>query len=213
MSVLKKIREALDQRLDRWDAQLDALEAQLAESRDEALERVQAARNKLAAALRQVQEKLEDAADLTADELAELRADLEELQVQLALGKAETRDAFEAQRRRLHRALQAVEQRLELLERKAEGKLTEELEDYVRLADRLRAEIDAAELQFWLFKAEQREALEKRRRELQHKLAELRATAKLQAKEAAEKVEEFEQRLATELNEFRDNFRRLIGGH
>ncbi len=213
MSILKALRSTMEQRLDHWDARLDALEAQLAESREEALERVQAARNKLAAALRRVQEKLEDAADLTADELAEWRADLDELRVQLALGKAKTRAAFEEQRRQLRSALQAVEQRIEALERKAEGQLTVELEEYVRLADRLRAEIDAAELQFWLFKAEQRDALEKGRRELQHRLAELRAAAKLHSKEAAEQVEAFEQRLAAELQEFRDSFRRLIGGH
>ena len=160
---------------------------------------------------------LVDLADLDArldDWLAQAGcADLDELRVQLALGKAKTRAAFEEQRRQLRSALQAVEQRIEALERKAEGQLTVELEEYVRLADRLRAEIDAAELQFWLFKAEQRDALEKGRRELQHRLAELRAAAKLHSKEAAEQVEAFEQRLAAELQEFRDSFRRLIGGH
>ena len=154
MSKLKKIREAIDNRLDRWDARLDALEAQIEHGEDEVMERVHQGQQKLAAAADRIKETAEDAADLTAEEAAELRGDLDELRVQLALGKADSRDAFEAQRKKFRHALHAAEEKIDSLEDKLEDRIADEIEGFVRLADRLKAEFEAAELQFALLKAD-----------------------------------------------------------
>ena len=212
MSKIKQIREAIDNRLDRWDARLDALEAQIEHGEDEVMERVQQGGEKLAAAADRVKETLEDAADLTADETQELRSDLDELRVQLALGKAESRDAFEAQRKKFRHALHATEEKIDSLEDKFEDKLAEEVEGFVRLADRLKAEFEAAELQFALLKADQRDTLQQGGAELRHKIAELKATARRQRDKAGDQLEVVEETLAAGVDEFRNAFRRLIGG-
>lgn len=127
MSKIKQIREAVDTRLDKLDAQLDAWEAQVESSREEALERVQDQKEKLASAADRVGELVGESAKV-ADHLAtSARAELEHLQVQLALGRAESREAYAEQREKIHTAIENVEHRLAGIEDKLENELADEM--------------------------------------------------------------------------------------
>ena len=204
MSIIKSIRERLDHQLERWDARLDALEAQLGETRDETLERVRAGQQRLAAISEQVEERLEDVADLSEEKALDLRTELQALRVQLALGKAETRDAYQAQRRRVSHAVSQVESKLGHFEEHLEDDLADEVESFVRAADRLHVELQAAEVQFALFKAEARDALAQRRKKLEPQLRKLRGELEDVRRQASAEAGQLEKRLAAGVDEFRE---------
>jgi len=212
MSTLKKFRAALDQRLDRWDAELDALQAQLEITREQAMERVQQGRERLAEAADGLETRLEDVADLATDKGRDLRRDIEALRVQLALGEAETRDAYQAQRRRVSHAVSQVESKLGHFEEHLEDDLADEVESFVRAADRLHAELQAAEVQFALFKAEARDALAQRRKKLEPQLRKLRGELEDVRRQASAEAGQLEKRLAAGVDEFREAMTILFRG-
>lgn len=205
MSIIKSIRERLDHQLEHWDARLDALEAQLGETRDETLERVRAGQQRLAEISERVEERLEDAADLSEEKALELRRELQELRVQLALGKAESKEVFEAQQARLTRALSSAEAGLSVLEQRAEDRVADEVESFVRAADRLRADLDAAQLQFALAKADARDALAERRHEFSKRLQAMRARLRETGQKTGRKLGELEDELAEDVATYRES--------
>lgn len=212
MSKLKQIREAVDTRLDKLDAQLDAWDAQVEATKEEALERVQDQKQKLASTAERVSQLVGESAKV-ADHLATAaRAELEHLQVQLALGKAESREVYAEQREKIHAAIENVEDRLGGLEDKLENELADEMATFVRLGDRLRAEIEAAEVQFALFRAEQKEALVAGRAELGEKLGALRVKLRETRHDAAERLEEFEDEFKSGLGHIGKAFAELFRG-
>jgi hypothetical protein len=212
MSTLKEFRAALDQRFDRWDAELDALQAQLEVTREQAMERVQQGRERLAEAADGLETRLEDVADLATDKGRDLRRDMQALRVQLALGEAETRDAYQAQRRRVSHAVGQVESKLGHFEEHLEDDLADEVESFVRAADRLHVELQAAEVQFALFKAEARDALAQRRKKLEPQLRKLRGELEDVRRQASSEAGQLEKRLAAGIEEFRETMTILFRG-
>lgn len=205
MSIIKSIRERLDHQLERWDARLDALEAQLGETRDETLERVRAGQQRLAAISEQVEERLEDVADLSEEKALDLRTELQALRVQLALGKAETKDVFESQQARINHALSSAEAGLSVLEHRAQDRVADEVESFVRAADRLRADLDAAQVQFALAKADARDVLAERRHEFSQRLQTMRTRLRETGKEAGHKLGKLEDELAEDIAAYRES--------
>jgi hypothetical protein len=210
MSKIKQIREAVDTRLDKLDAQLDAWEAQVEATREEALERVQDQKQNLATAADRVAQLVGESAQVAEHLATSARAELEHLQVQLALGRAESREAYAEQREKIHAAIEKVEDRLGGLEDKLEDELADEMATFVRLGDRVRAEFEAAEVQFALFRAEQKEALVAGRAELGEKLGVLRAKLRETRHDAAERLEEFEDEFKSGLGHIGKAFAELF---
>lgn len=212
MSRIRQLRAALDQRLDRWDAELDALEAQLSQSGEQARDRLQANQHRLAEAARRVEERLEDVADLATDEGRELRRRLEALQVQLALARAESRDAYAQRRQQIDHAIHEAEAGLGQFEAHLEEDLADEVTAFVRAADRLRAELEAGEVQFALLKAEARDRLAAGRDELRGQLRQLRGQLDEARREAGNRLEHAEGSLARGLDQLREGLTTLIRG-
>lgn len=100
----------------------------------------------------------------------DLRAKLEDLQVQLTLGKAETRDAFNAQRKRILKKIESIEKSLGAGEFTAEisARLKDELEKF-------KIKLEILRLQFELNRFDARKAFEARMTEFSKKLKELNA--------------------------------------
>lgn len=210
MSKLKELREAIDTQLDRLDAQLDAWEAQLETSRDEVLERVQERKANLAETADSLAGLVGKSREVADELVGDLRSELEHLQVQLALGRAETREAYAEQREKIQAAIGKVEAGLGRLEDKVEEELADEMARFVRLSDRLRAELEAAEVQFALLRAEAREALEGGRAEIEQKIRTLRAEVAERGANALERYGEFEEEFVAGLAHIRKAFMGLL---
>lgn len=204
MSKMQEIRERVHNRAERWEHRLEALEAQLESTGEQAMKRVEDTAVALVDAARALEQKLEPTAD-------ELRHSLEELRVQMALGKAETRDAFDAESKKVQKQLHAAEHLVDQFGDDLEARAGKETERFVRVGDRLRSELEAAELQYTLGRAEARDAVEEGRGELRDLVADARRELQETGVEAGERWQAFEDRMGVALSDLRAAFRALGG--
>ena len=109
MSAIETVRASVEKKLASLEHQAAALEAQLTQTREQVLERVEMGKRQLRDLLTSVWQELSASPGVADRVKAELQTALDHLQVQLALGKAEARDALDAQRDKIVQALRQFE--------------------------------------------------------------------------------------------------------
>ena len=170
MSRIKEFRASLDKKLDALEHQALALEAQLTQTPQQILQRLEQHKQQLRDLLKQVQADVQTSKEMAEQAKTEVQAKLEYLQVQLALGQADARDTFEEQRTKILKALNEFEF---IAEQKLKGAGFESgkiWEDLVGRTSRLEAEFEAIKDRFESEKAKQQVALEWKKEELLTKL-------------------------------------------
>ncbi len=170
MSRIKEFRASLDKKLDALEHQALALEAQLTQTPQQILQRLEQHKQQLRDLLKQVQANVQTSKEMAEQVKTEVQAKLEHLQVQLALGKADARDTFEEQRTKILKALNEFEF---IAEQKLKGAGFESgkiWEDLVGRTSRLEAEFEAIKDRFESEKAKQQVTLEWKKEELLTKL-------------------------------------------
>ena len=170
MSRIKEFRASLDKKLDALEHQALALEAQLTQTPQQILQRLEQHKQQLRDLLKQVQADVQKSKEMAEQAKTEVQAKLEHLQVQLALGKADARDTFEEQRTKILKALNEFEF---IAEQKLKGAGFESgkiWEDLVGRTSRLEAEFEAIKDRFESEKAKQQVTLEWKKEELLTKL-------------------------------------------
>lgn len=214
MSTVKEIREAVDAKLDKWEAQATALEAQLELNKVDVLNRVEEQKRKLEQIAQQVKDKI-DAADGCAEETKiKIRASFEHLQVQLALGAADTRDAYQDWKQKIQSSIAAFEADLEIVATEKDAALQAELDalmaDYVKEADVLEAEIDAMQAQFDEDKARAKADFEKYKQDVQSKIDAFKGELDEKRKAASDKLGTFESELTAGATQIKDAVTKLF---
>ena len=109
MSKIREIREAIDTKMDKWEASATAIEAQLQLSKEQAIEELEVRKKRLNETLEGFKSEIVKAKGLADEKKTEIQTRFDELQVQLALGKAEARDSFEAQKKKIQRSIATLE--------------------------------------------------------------------------------------------------------
>ena len=137
-------------------------------------------------------QELDKATDVAEEHAQKLKASLEELQVQLNLGKAEGREKFEEQRKKIDLAMQEVY---------AAGKKAyhNNYDNMMHLFDSnaqaFKTGIEIIQLQFALVKMDVKEDAEKLRKELNEKMHELSEKYNEVQKAAVKNIEEWNKHL------------------
>lgn len=210
MSLIRELKASASKKLEALEYQALALEAQLTQTKDQVIERLEQHKHQLRDTLRQLQADLQKSKGVAEEAKAEVEAKVDHLQVQLALGKAEARDVVEEQRAKILNALAA-------LESTAEQKLTtagygagKVWEDLVGKASALEAEFDALRTRFELEKERQKVKLEDRTQELLDKIQAFKDDLKAKRQMVQAKADTFEQDLRDGLEQIKTAFRRLF---
>jgi hypothetical protein len=170
MLRIKELRASLDKKLDALEHQALALEAQLTQTPQQILQRLEERKQQLRDLLKQVQIDVQKSKEMAEQTKTEVQAKLEHLQVQLALGKADARDTFEEQRVKILKALNEFES---VADQKLKGAVFESgrvWEDLVGRTSKLEAEFEALKDRFESEKAKQQVRLEWKKEELLAKL-------------------------------------------
>jgi hypothetical protein len=170
MSRIKELRASFDKKLDALEHQALALEAQLTQTKDQAMQRLEQRKQQLRDLLKQVEADVERSKEIAEQAKTEVQAKLEHLQVQLALGKADARDTFEEQRASILQSLNEFES---IAEQKLKGVGFESgqvWEDLVGRTSALEAEFEALKGRLESKKAKQQVTLESTKQELLTKL-------------------------------------------
>jgi nitrogenase molybdenum-iron protein alpha/beta subunit len=181
MPRFEDLRTSADRQTERLDAALDALEAQIDRSKDRAFEVVEEREQAYRASVDRFQGKVDELTGLAEDKRSAVRQKLDNLRVQLALGKADGRDAFLAKRKEFRDSVTRFEREidgeLDALDQAALSSIEDVTADLSRTADQLDAELEAAELQYELEKESVREKLAARKTAIREQFSEFKTDA------------------------------------
>lgn len=215
MSKIHQIRQSLQHQLEQWGAMAESLELQLTLGRAEALQHFDEQRQRLRTQAQELKGRLAQLDELGADARMRAQAALEHLEVQLALARAETRDAYLEQRDKLRQAIHALEERLD--EAAASGgeglgqRMEAELKTFAGHADRLLAELEALEFQFQVHAESARLRLADAKNALVLKLQAFRKQLGERQGQAKERMHQTEDELGQAARHLKDAFSNLLG--
>jgi len=210
MSRIKELRASFDKKLDALEHQALAFEAQLTQTKDEAVQRLEQRKQQLRDLLTQVQTDVQKSKEMADQAKTEVRAKLEHLQVQLALGKADARDSLEEQRTKILKALTEFES---VADQKLKGAAFESgrvWEDLVGRASTLEAELEALKGRFETEKAKQQVTLESKKQELLTELVSFKDRLKVKRASVQAKTDVFETDLREGLDQIKKGFKKLF---
>lgn len=210
MSRIKELRTSLDKKLDALEHQALALEAQLTQTKEQVLLRLEQRKEQLRDVLKVIQTELQKSKEVAGQAKAEVQAKLDHLQVQLALGKADARDKFEEQRTNILKALTEFEA---IADQKLKGAAFETgkvWEDLVGRTSTLEAEFEALKERLGREKAKQGTLLDSKKQELLAKLEAFKEQLKAKRRIVQAKSDSFEKDLRDGLDQIKTAFRRLF---
>lgn len=186
------IADAIIDGLKKATVELEEFRVQVALGKAEAHYAYEDAKIKFYRALHETEQRLSVSKTSTNSALDEFKVLFQTLQVQLALGKAETRDAFEAQRIKISHALHKLELFLE------SNQFTNELRESLhREIEKFKIKLEILKLRYELNKIAVHEEFEIRKTEFSKTLASI--TDKLRKKE--KKVEQSWEHFRDEIKE------------
>lgn len=175
-----------------WQKSIEELKMQFSLGKMDAADAFEKQKDAMRNMVVNLKEQLDKATDVAEEKVAELKAKLEELKVQLALGKADGTDAFEMQKKKIELAMHEVY---------VEGKkifnnnYTQLLQLFDNNAQAFKTGLEIVKLQFSLGKMEAKEEAENARKEIQEKMQELSDQFKATQQTAMQNLEEFNKQM------------------
>ena len=147
MTSIKEMRSAIDSGLDKLQAKAVAVSAQVELTIDDINDRIDQHEKKLSNATARLLNKLDQI--VSRESMEKLEGKVDHLEVQLALGAADTRDAINAKKSEIARAIAELEAELDAadaaLEREMAAEFDTVIEDYMTGVIALNAELEAME--------------------------------------------------------------------
>ncbi|MHB2018048.1 MAG: hypothetical protein ACYCW6_13945 [Candidatus Xenobia bacterium] len=201
----KEALHRIEADLEMLQARVDSLEAQVSLPRQQATERLEQAKQRMRDALDDVKGEFSRQQSLAAEHRQKLAQAVDELKLQIALGKAETRDAIEAQSKTFESAVGSFEHVTAAEMSKTAHYLWEY---YQQVRNRLEAEFDAANVRA---REEMSNQWEKRKADLLGQVRHWREELEVERKKRAQKWEQFQGELKPALDQIAHAFKSLRG--
>lgn len=177
--------------LEDWHKQLEDLEIHVDLGEEEIIEAFEKQKASFRDFLEKSKESVAELKDEGDSAWQSLQTKLDELQVQLALGKAETRDAYEEQKEKLDQALHAAQVEADSVAGKVDSQYASIASEFKTKSEGFETQLDLFRLHYALGKAEAREKWDEKKGELRETLAELRRKIDQDKETAEEKWDEF----------------------
>ena len=214
MSSIKKIRENMNSKLDKWEAEATAFQAQLELNKAQVKERVKQQKQRLEEIAQQVKDKIDAAGDYADETKDKVKASFENMQVQLALGVADTRDGYQEWKKKVQSSIAGFEKEVEVALDEKGAQLDaglDALKDaYVKQTSAWEAEIDAMQAKFQEAKASSKADFEKYKQDAQSKINEYKQELNEKRKLAADKFGDFEAELSSGATQMKDAIKKLF---
>jgi phage-related protein len=170
MSKQEEIKEKVYSFASQVKSKVEDLEVQLVLGKAEAEDWLEEEKKKFNDFIRSAKSAVEKAENIRKEKKEELITKCEELQVQLALGKAETREAFETQKSKIDVAMKNFQKGIQTVD--------DELSDIPGLLEnagsQLISKLEAFEVQFELARAESKDILEEMKKEFSNQINKLK---------------------------------------
>jgi len=214
MSTINTLRESISTKLDQWQATASALEAQFDLTREKALERVEVQKQHYRDALQRFKTEIEKSTTIANDIKSKVTTQIDEMQVQLALGKADTKDAFEEQKNKIQTAIadfeKSMDQNLDAMEQKMDQAFDVVVEKTVYVANALDAELEAMQAHYEIEKAKTMDMYDTKKSEITSRISQFMGEIKDKQKLATDKASEFEKDMSAGFANIKQAFSNLI---
>jgi DNA-binding ferritin-like protein len=197
----KSIADTIINGLKKAVVELEEFRVQAALGKAEAHDAFEAAKKNLRHFMHETEQRFSASEHTVTDVATELKAAIETLQVQLALGKAETRDLFEAQRKKIMQALHTIENFLE------NNKFTAEYKESInREIQKFKIKLEILKLRYELNKIAAHEEFEQKKKEFSKKLDGLAETLRQKEKTAEKSWGHFKADIAAAYGDMKKAF-------
>ena len=194
------IKEKAKEKLQAWKALAEQLNVQLhlgiAESKDE----FEKQKKHLSSLIDATNKKLRILKGISQDSAIKLKSELEELQVQATLGKADTQDAFKDQQQKMAQKIHQLRQSISEFYDSTE----ENVKDFAEITDEMlnnyHTRFDLFRLQFHLGKKETEQAWEHRKKEVSEVLHHIKVKIDKGSEVSEEKWDNFSKEMSEAWN-------------
>ena len=214
VTTTQEIRDDVASRVEKMDAQAAAMDAHLDLEPEQAKERLDGQKRRVEEAAQQINDAVAQA-EAPAQEAADpLRAAFEQLQVQLALGWAEERDAYAAQKQKIQDSIGAFEAEVDRASAEVDQKTREALDalkrEFVARADALDAELTAVEVQYVEEKDKVKAEWAAQKQAVEEQIGKFKVELEAKGQAASEKLGKFEGELTDGLSQLKKAFTNLF---
>jgi hypothetical protein len=213
MPKVREIRESIDKKLDRWEASATAFEGQLHQTIEQALANLEVRKKTLNEALEKFKSEVAKAKGIAEEKKKEIQAQFDDLQVQLTLGKAEAKEAFGAQRKKIQHSISTLEatvdRHLDAAGHALEKSLEKAADKFIAAEIEYEAEADALEAQLFMKKAEAKAQFDKKKGELLAQINEFKTQLQGKRDMAKDKAATFEKELSAGISQIKQAFKKL----
>lgn len=187
--------------MNEWRTRFDEMKVQLNLGKMDAADAFEKQKEQLKSFVEQAKEKLDQGTEVAEEQARNLKAKLEELGLQLHLGKAETVEAFEAQRKKIEPALQDV---YDAAKKAYSTGYHQAMNLFDTQADWFKTNLEIMQLKFALAKMDAKEEAEDLKKKLDEKLEELSGHSKNWQEQVKDNVEEWSNMAKDNMEKFRD---------
>lgn len=201
------IAQQAKKKLEDWKSSLEHFEEKLHITTDEVVDEFQEQKKHLVAWLDQVDDHLQNVVTHSEEKALDLKAKVDELRLQAALGKAETVEALDEQRKALDIKIHDIKHDVSQAYHQAGDDIKDLLDDVNGKLDDFQMRFDLLRLQAHLGKEEAKEIWEEKKQELSLKLHEVNTKLHQYKETATEKWEHFSSEMATAWSHFREAFK------
>ena len=199
----------MDSNLEKWTKELDDLDVQISLGEEEYVEAFEEQKSRFLGWINEANASIQGQAEKYGvdEKLNAVKAKFEELQLQLALGKAESKEAFEEQRKKIENTLQNCNQAFDEYKSQAGEKAGDLGEGFQQQLENFRTKLDVYRLHFALGSADAQDELAEKKKELKSRVLEMREKAEKKGEETVGEMEEKWDGVKEELSEAYDHFK------
>jgi hypothetical protein len=184
----KQLEEQFKQLFNNWKSSLEDLRVQFNLGKMDATEAFETQKKNLKGLVENMKENADKATDMAEEGAQKFKGKLEELLLQLNLGKADSKELYDEQRKKIDLALQEVYAAGKLA---YHGNYSYMMELFDNNTKAFKTGLDIVKLQFALGKMDAKEEAEKAGKEVNEKIAELQTFAEKAQQLTKENMEEW----------------------
>lgn len=175
-----------------WKTRLEEMQVQFSLGKMDAVEAFEKQKDNLRNLVHMLKENIDKSTDMAEETATKVKASLEELQLQLHLGKADGKDTFDSQRKKIEAALHKVY----VESKEAYGNnVNYMMKLFDNNAQAFKIGLEIVHLQFTLLKMDVKGDSEKLRKEMQHKMYDFYNYAEKAQQITKENIEQWNKQL------------------
>jgi gas vesicle protein len=202
----------LDDLLKHWQNKLDEFRLQFSLGKMDAADEFEALKKRYRKYFNSFKQKLDELEPAAGKLRDKLKAVLDELEVQLALGKAETKEAFETQKENLRRLMDEATRLTKDLFNENKETLHDWQAMFTDVCDHLAMQLDYLRLYYHLGKKEADQRFESKRKEMEEQLKRVNERLDKLAKAGKEKWNDIYAEMQEAYKALRDNIQQGFEG-